>query len=36
MIDRRSVLLASGAALAGLSLPRSLRAADTVGTLRVA
>jgi NitT/TauT family transport system substrate-binding protein len=36
MIDRRSILLAGGAALAGLSLPRPLRAADAVGTLRVA
>ena len=36
MIDRRSVLVAGGAAFAGLSLGRPLRAAQSVGTLRVA
>jgi len=36
MIDRRSVLVAGGAALAGLSFGLPLRAADQAGTLRVA
>ena len=36
MIDRRSVLVAGGAALAGLSLRLPLRAADSVTSLRVA
>jgi NitT/TauT family transport system substrate-binding protein len=36
MIDRRSVLVAGGAALAGLGLRLPVRAADSVGTLRVA